>query len=99
MAQGVPFMKPWSLLFAVLFILASSGQLQAAPAVSDPAFQKLIAADHKTFVILRSNLVKATDFVRSRSDLFNPPGEQKNAQMSREDKLAIWNTWSSVLNC
>jgi hypothetical protein len=57
-----------------------------------------LAADSTTFFILRTSLMKAEDFARSRPDLFNPLREQKNALLPREDKLAIWNTWSSILN-
>ncbi len=57
-----------------------------------------LADDSTTFFILRTSLVKAEDFARSRPDLFNPDREQRNALLSREDKLAIWSTWSSILN-
>jgi hypothetical protein len=57
-----------------------------------------LAADSTTFFILRTSLMKVEDFARSRPDLFNPVREQKNALLPREDKLAIWNTWSSILN-
>jgi uncharacterized protein YycO len=70
----------------------------ASPSTPDPAFQKRVAADSKSLIILRNNLRLAADFARSRPDLFAPPKEQKNALLAREDKLAIWNTWSSLLD-
>jgi Permuted papain-like amidase enzyme, YaeF/YiiX, C92 family len=64
----------------------------------DPAFQKHIAADSRSVIILRTNLRKAADFARSRSELFSPAREYNNSLLSREDKMAIWGTWSSVLD-
>ncbi|MBK5273910.1 MAG: hypothetical protein JJE30_02505 [Desulfuromonadales bacterium] len=49
-----------------------------------------IAADSKSFAILRGNLRKVAEFARSRPDLFNPGKERKNALLAREDKLAVW---------
>lgn len=91
-------MKRLFLLVAVPFFLSLPLAVRAAPAASDPAFQKLIAADSKVFLILRNGLVKAADFARSRPDLFSPAKGRKNALMTREDKLAVWSTWSSVLD-
>jgi hypothetical protein len=49
------------------------------------------------FSLLRNNLRQAADFARSKPDLFNPGRDRRNALLSREDKLAVWNTWSGVL--
>lgn len=70
----------------------------SAGAAIDPVFQKKISADAKSVLILRTNLRTAADFAASRADLFNPPGDRKGNLLAREDKLAIWNTWSSLLN-
>jgi hypothetical protein len=91
-------MKRTSLFFAMLVILACPVLVSAIPAQPDPVFQKRIAVDSKTYVILRNCLTKASDFARSRPDLFSPAKERKNDLLAREDKLAIWNTWSSVLD-
>lgn len=86
-------------IILVFFVtLASPLQATAVPAASDPAFQKVIAADNKTLLILRASLEKAADFALSRPDLFNPDSVHRNALLSREDKLAVWSTWSSVLD-
>lgn len=79
-------------------ILASPVITNAAQTTPDPAFQKQVVADTKNFNILRSNLKRAADFARSRPDLFNPVKERENALLTREDKLAVWTTWSSVLD-
>ena len=84
-----------SLLIAVLFCPITTF---AAPPSPDAAFRKQVATDIKFVVILRDNLRKAAEFARSRPDLFNPPRERKNGLLSREDKLAIWGTWSSELD-
>lgn len=84
-----------SVLLCALFCPVSIIAAQSAP---DPAFQKRITSDSKAFVILRNNLVKASDFARSRPELFNPAKDKKNDLLAREDKLAIWNTWSSLLD-
>jgi hypothetical protein len=87
--------------FVILFLLAliarpfAAGALQSTP---DPAFQKQVTADSRSLLILRGNLIKASSFARSRPDLFSPPQEKKNSLLGREDKLAIWNTWSGVLD-
>lgn len=84
-----------SILLCTLFCPVLATAAQTTP---DPTFQKRIAADSKAFVILRNNLVKASEFARSRPDLFNPAKDKRNGLLTREDKLAIWNTWSSVLD-
>ena len=81
-----------------LFVFLCPGQSGAAQSAPDPAFQKSVTADSKVLVILRNNLVNAADFARSRPDLFNPSNDNKNELLAREDKLAIWNTWSSALD-
>ena len=83
------------ILLVLITILAGPLSAGAAP---DPAFQKRIAADSKSVVILRDNLRKAADFARSRPDLFNPARDKRNALLPREDKLVIWGVWSSVLD-
>lgn len=70
----------------------------AAPSTPDPAFQKRVAADSKSVLLLRNSLRKAADFARSRPDLFSPAKEKKNGLLPREDKLAVWGTWSTVLD-
>ena len=82
----------------LIIVLATPVLSNAAPIAPDPAFQKHVAADVKSFGILRGNLRRAAEFAGSRPDLFNPSKERKNALLSREDKLAVWNTWSSVLD-
>lgn len=64
----------------------------------DLAFQKRVASDVKNFSILRTNLKQAYGFAMSRPDLFSPAKEKKNALLPREDKLAVWSTWSSILD-
>lgn len=84
------------LVFITLLALPLPGN--AAQTAPDPAFQKQIAADTRAFMLLRGNLKRASDFARSRPDLFSPAKDKKNALLAREDKLAIWGTWSSVLD-
>ena len=70
----------------------------AAPVPPDLAFRKRIADDTRTFGIARNGLRRATAFARSRPDLFSPGKKQGKELMPREDKLAVWNTWSVVLD-
>ncbi|QEM68832.1 hypothetical protein FO488_12130 [Geobacter sp. FeAm09] len=70
----------------------------AAAAPPDSAFQKRIAGDTRALIIFRDNLRRVADFTRSRPDLFSPDKEQGKMLLAREDKLAIWNTWSTVLD-
>jgi hypothetical protein len=86
------------IIFLLSFSLFWTVPLHAASATSDPAFQKRIAADSKSFTLLRDNLRKAADFARSRPDLFSPAKDKKKELLSREEKLAIWGAWSGVLD-
>ncbi len=86
------------IIVVFLILLSCPGFAVAAQSAPDPVFQKRVTADSKSLIILRNNLRLAADFARSRPDLFSPPKEQKNALLAREDKLAIWNTWSSLLD-
>lgn len=65
---------------------------------ADSDFQQRVAADKRAFGLLRANLQQAAAFACSRPELFNPPLQKKNDLLAREDKLAIWNSWSSVLD-
>jgi len=87
-------------LVAVVFlaILSFPAIALSTPSAPDPAFQKRIASDIKSFVILRDNLRKAAEFARSRPDLFAPAKENKNALLTRAEKMAVWSTWSSELD-
>lgn len=82
-------------LFLVIMFSPVVVRAQSPP---DPVFQKRVAADVKNIGILRTNLKQASGFARSRPDLFNLTKDRKNALVSRDDKLAIWNTWSSILD-
>lgn len=66
--------------------------------VVDGDFRKRISADTRAYTIARDGLRRAADFARSRPELFNPGKGKKNGLLPREEKLAIWNTWSSVLD-
>lgn len=65
---------------------------------ADSDFQQRVAADRRAFSLLRSNLQQTASFARSRPELFNPPRQKKHDLLSREDKLAIWSSWSGVLD-
>ncbi len=81
----------------LLFLSICTGDSSARSA-PDPAFRKQIATDIRIFDLLRGNLKQAADFARSRPELFNPPREKKNGLLSRQDKMAVWTTWSGVLD-
>lgn len=87
-------------IFATLLLcsLLCSGQSLAAPATTQPTFQEAVAADGRTFTILRSNLVKSSEFARSHPNLFSPAREDAKGLLTHEDKLVIWNAWSSMLD-
>jgi len=80
-----------------LFIIASLAWPALADAVGSD-FQQRVAADQRAFGILRANLQQAAAFAHSRPELFSPSRQKKNDLLAREDKLAIWNSWSSVLD-
>lgn len=90
---------PQIIALILITVLACSLPAAATQPPRDPVFQKRIAGDSKNFEILRGNLKRAAEFARSRPELFNAPKDKKNALLSREDKLAIWSTWSGVLDC
>ncbi len=69
-----------------------------ADAATDGAFQKRISTAGHALGITRAGLQRAVDFARSRPDLFSRPNNSKNHLLTRQEKLAIWNTWSSVLD-
>lgn len=81
----------------VLGSVLCSGRLYAAPATSDPTFEQTVKTASKAVVILRNNLTKASEFARSRPEFSSSRGSEI-ALPNREQKLAIWNTWSSVLD-
>jgi hypothetical protein len=82
-------------MFLLITLCTSDSGAQSAP---NPAFQKQVVADTRAFNLMRGNLKRASDFAHSRPDLFNPGKDKKNALLAREDKLAVWNTWSGVLD-
>jgi len=85
-----------TLLFAIL--LAGTVQAFAAQPAHDPAFQKQLAADTKAFTLMRNNLKRAADFARSRPELFQPAKDKKNTLLTRDERMAVWTTWSGVLD-
>jgi len=87
-----------TLILMMLLVITLCTGNSNAQTVPDPAFQKQVVADTRAFNLLRGNLKRASDFARSRPDLFYPGKERKNALLGREDKLAVWNTWSSLLD-
>ncbi|MBU1055082.1 MAG: hypothetical protein KKC46_14830 [Proteobacteria bacterium] len=83
------------LVFAVLIFTNTEFRADAS---ADENFQKRILASSHAFMIARAGLQRAADFTRSRPDLFNQNNIKKSYLLTRQDKLAIWNTWSSVLD-
>ncbi len=57
-----------------------------------------LARDRQPFTVARSGLRGAVEFARSRPDLFAPDKEGKKTLLSRNDKMAVWTTWSAVLD-
>jgi len=84
--------------FLLALLLTCPVLAAAAPSPPDPAFQKRVAADSRSLILLRNNLRTAADFARSRPELFSPVKEQKHDLLAREDKQEVWNTWSSLLD-
>jgi len=80
-----------------LFICASS-IIPGPCAAAGSGSQGPIAADYRAFGIARAGLQRAVEFARLRPDLFGPGTGNKKGLLTREDRLAIWNTWSSVLD-
>lgn len=89
-------MRRINMLLIIIF-LSVPALLQAAPQ-PDPAYQRQLTTDIKTFTILRGNLKRAAEFARSRPELFQPAKDKKNALLTRDEKMAVWTTWSGVLD-
>lgn len=85
-----------SIVVVVALIFSSTASL--AGASTDADVQDRIAGAGRSFRIARSGLQRAVDFARSRPDLFNREANREKDLLTRQDKLAIWNTWSSVLD-
>lgn len=81
------------LLYAILVYACPIENIHAS---TDDAFQKRLAAAERAYGIARAGLQRAVDFARSRPDLFGQ--RTKTDLLNREEKLAVWSTWSSVLN-
>lgn len=88
--------RPFRSLF-VLAALACAGTASFAETPLDADLQVGMADASRALQITRTGLQRAIDFSRSRPDLF--VREKSGAQdlLTRQDKLAIWSTWSSVL--
>ena len=86
----------------VVFILGLAAFLWLVPAsgvhAAGDAPQARLAPDERAFAIARAGLQRAVDFARSRPDLFNPDKSGKKGLMTRHDRLAVWNAWSSMLD-
>jgi len=84
------------LVFASLTCVAAMASCPSAAAAGDS--QAHVAADCRAFGIARAGLQRAVEFARSRPDLFGPEKETRKGLLTRQDRLAVWNTWSSVLD-
>lgn len=83
-------------LFLLMATCPASADAQAI--ISSSAFQQRVTRDIQDFAILRINLQQAVEFARSRPDLFNPDRAHRKELLTRQEKMAIWSTWSGVLN-
>lgn len=83
----------------LIFTVFIFGNIEfSADAATDKNFQKRISASGKAFMIARTGLQRAVDFARSRPDLFTRKNNSESYLLTRQEKLAIWNTWSLVLD-
>lgn len=86
-------MGAWKGSICGVVLLLASGGLVSAGASSDallPAFTRDVAA----FGTARQALERAADFARSRPEILKPG----QGLLPREQKLVLWNTWSSILD-
>ena len=83
------------LVFAALICI---NMASIADASTDADFQNRISDAGRAFGIARAGLQRAVDFAGSRPDLFSQEKNGEKDLLTRQDKLAIWNTWSSVLD-
>ena len=83
------------LVFAALICINIAS---IADASTDADFQNRISDASRAFGIGRAGLQRAVDFARSRPDLFKQEKNGEKGLLTRQDKLAIWTTWSSVLD-
>jgi len=82
----------------ILFLTLLAGSCFAANvhAAADDTFQERLTAAEQAYGIARAGLQRVVDFARSRPDLFGQ--ENPKDLLARHEKLAVWNTWSSMLS-
>lgn len=84
-------MRAWKgSICTAMLLLAGGGTASASGDTLLPAFTRDVAA----FGTARQALVRAADFARSRPEILKPDA----GLLPREKKLALWNTWSSILD-
>jgi hypothetical protein len=87
--------------YFIAVILTSCCLLPCVPRVamaSQDISSDEYAVDIKTLIIARDGLQTTLEFGRSRPDIFSPGETEKNNLLKREQKLALWGMWSSVLD-
>ncbi len=85
-------------LLLFIIVLACPCITTAAHAATDADMMKRIASDSRAFGIAREGLRRAVDFARANPDIFTPEKDRKKGLLTRQEKLTVWNTWSSVLD-
>jgi hypothetical protein len=68
-------------------------------ATSDAEYTgNVLKDDLHTLTLCRKGLNRSVGFARSRPDIFGADKKQRKGLLSRRDKLAIWTTWSALLD-
>lgn len=88
------------LLFALLLLalIGCAGTVSFAETPLDADLRVRMADASRVLHVSRTGLQRAVDFARSRPDLFNREKNKAQDLLTRQDKLVIWSTWSSVLD-
>jgi len=81
------------LLLAALVCLCPARNVHAE---TDAAFKSRMSAAERAHGIARTGLGRAVDFAGSRPDLFGR--RAKTDLLTRDEKLAVWSTWSAMLD-
>ncbi len=82
----------------LLLLLLSPSLVFSASSHHEHTFDGQISTNIRTFQILRNNLQKTIAFAKARPDLFKPDKNSKKQLIKRDDKMAVWNNWSSILD-
>lgn len=87
-------MRRWILFF---IMITEWSVLSTGAAFAQVPLQARFASDLEAFRIARAGLQRAAEHARAHPELFTTAKHEPLALLPRDKKLAIWNTWSSIM--